>query len=88
MNNTYLYVIGGWNLTYLNEVHRLKVDAEPSPGAWEQIEGMRAARYSSIFVRLKSLELDRYRVVAISNERTLDIKPAVFFFFLLNAYRG
>ena len=68
MNNTYLYVIGGWNLTYLNEVHRLKVDAEPSPGAWEQIEGMRAARYSSIFVRLKSLELDRYRVVAISNE--------------------
>ena len=47
MNNTYLYVIGGWNLTYLNEVHRLKVDAEPSPGAWEQIEGMRAARFSS-----------------------------------------
>ena len=45
LNNSFVYVIGGWNRTYLNEVHRVQVDtADLKTENWEEVEGMTAAR--------------------------------------------
>ena len=44
LSNSFVYVIGGWNRTYLNEVHRVQVDTDIKTDNWEELEGMTAAR--------------------------------------------
>ena len=40
-NDAHIYSIGGWNVDYLNEMHRIKVE---DGSKWEKLEGMKEAR--------------------------------------------